>query len=52
MATKIVEESHYTVVWQVDDLKSSHIDPMVSNNFHKWLEKVYGDEKIGNGKAA
>jgi hypothetical protein len=35
--------SQHTVLFHVDDLKSSHTDPKVSNEFDKWLQKNYGE---------
>ena len=36
-----------TVTWHVNNLKSSHVDAAVNNEFHSWLEKTYRDTKIG-----
>ena len=36
-----------TITWHVDDLKSSHEDPEVNDEFHTWLNTKYGDEKLG-----
>ena len=34
-----------------DDLKSSHVDPMVNDKFIVWLEKMYApDPKVGKVK--
>jgi hypothetical protein len=46
VANRIVRERQQTVTWHVDDLKSSHIDPEVNNEFHKWLEDMYGDPSV------
>jgi hypothetical protein len=51
VANKIVSGKQLTVTWHVDDLKSSHIDPRVNDTCIKWLEKKYGDPKIGKVKA-
>ena len=34
--------SQHTVLFHVDDLKSSHIDPTVNDEFDAWLQKNYG----------
>ena len=34
-----------TVAWHVDDLKSSHVDPKVNDEFQKWLQAEYGQVK-------
>jgi hypothetical protein len=39
------------VTWHVDNLKSSHIDPKINNEFLKWLKKKYASDKIGEIKA-
>ena len=51
VANRVVNNKQHTVTWHVDDLKSSHIDPKVNDEFHKWLEAKYGDPKIGKVKA-
>ena len=48
----MVNGKKHTVAWHVDDLKSSHVDPKVNDNFHKWLEKTYGSDGIGNVEAS
>jgi hypothetical protein len=30
----------------VDDIKSSHVDPKVNDDFLLWLEKIYGNKDI------
>ena len=35
----------------MDDLKSSHVDTAVNEEFHSWLETKYGDDKIGAVKS-
>jgi hypothetical protein len=40
-----------TVTWHVDNLKSSHEDPEVNNEFCKWLEKTYGNPSVAKVKA-
>ena len=32
----------HTITWHVDDLKSSHVDPKVKDEFHKWLQSECG----------
>ena len=51
VANKIVNGKQHTVTFHVDDLKSSHVDSKVNDKFHEWLEKVYGDPKIGKVKS-
>jgi hypothetical protein len=40
-----VNGSQHTVIFHIDDLKSSHQDKQVNNEFLKWLNKVYGSHK-------
>jgi hypothetical protein len=46
VANRVVNGKQHTVTWHVDDLKSSHVDPKVNDEFLKWLDKIYGDPKI------
>ena len=46
VANRVVNGKQHTVTWHVDDLKSSHVDPKVNDDFLKWLDKIYGDPKI------
>ena len=51
VANRIVNGKQHTVTWHVDDLKSSHVDPKVNDEFFKWLEKTYGNPEIAPVKA-
>ena len=51
VANRIINGKQHTVVWHVDDLKSSHVDPTVNDEFHKWLEEKYGNDENGHVKA-
>ena len=48
VANKEVNSSQQTVVFHVDDLKSSHVDSKVNDDFEVWLNKKYGE----HGKVA
>jgi hypothetical protein len=50
VANRTVNGKQHTVTWYVDDLKSSHIDSKVNDDFLSWLEKTYGDRNIGKVK--
>ena len=39
---KMVHGSQFTILWHVDDVKSSHKDPQVNDSFIAWLDKEYG----------
>ena len=51
IANRIVNGKQHTIAWHVDDIKSSHVDPKVNDEFIAWVEKKYGDPKIGKVKA-
>jgi hypothetical protein len=51
VANRTINGKQHTLTWHVDDLKSSHVDSKVNNEFHKWLEKTYGDPKMAQVKA-
>jgi hypothetical protein len=41
VANRKVSGKQQTVTWHVDDLKSSHVDSRVNDNFAQWCEKTY-----------
>jgi len=48
-----IKSAQHTVAFHVNDLKSSHKDPKVNDDFEKWLEQTYGKQgkvKIKQGK--
>ena len=45
VANKMINGKQHTISWHVDDLKSSHVDPKVNDDFHKWLQREYGQVK-------
>ena len=46
VSNRMVNRKKHTVAWNVDDLKSSHVDTKVNDDFHKWLEKKFGSDDI------
>ena len=42
VANKMVEGSQLTICWHVDDVKSSHINPKVNDDFLAWVKKEFG----------
>jgi hypothetical protein len=48
VANKEVKGSQQTIIFHVDDLKSSHKDSSVNDEFEIWLNKLYGE----HGKVA
>jgi hypothetical protein len=51
VANHIVKVKQHTVSWHVDDLKSSHVDSKVNDQFLQWLENTYASDDIGHVKA-
>ena len=45
VANKIINGKQHTISWHVDDLKSSHVDSKVNDDFQLWLQKTYGQVK-------
>jgi hypothetical protein len=51
VANRIVNGKHHTVSWHVNDLKSSHVDNKVNDQFLQWLEKTFASDDSGHVKA-
>ena len=45
VANRIVNKAQQTIVFHVDNLKSSHIHKKVNDEFEKWLQRKYGGYK-------
>ena len=45
VANRMRKGSQHTILFHVDDLKSSHKNPKVNDEFAKWLNKKYGEHK-------
>ena len=53
VANKMVHGRQMTIMWHVDDVKSSHVDSRVNDSFKSWLKKEYGqmgEVKSSRGK--
>ena len=50
VANRIVDGKQQTITWHVDDIKVSHEDPRVNDEFHKWCEDKYGNKENGHVK--
>merc|ERR1719410_1029553 len=50
VANKIINKKQHTLTWHVDDIKASHIDPKVNDNFAEWAERIYGSDELGHVK--
>ena len=44
VANKTIDDSQYTVIWHVDDLKCSHKKSFVNTLFATWLGTIYGEK--------
>ena len=42
VVNKMVNSEQLTIFWHMDDLKSSHIDPKVSDKFYNGLKTHFG----------
>jgi hypothetical protein len=47
VANRKANGKQQTVTWHVDDLKSSHVDSRVNDDFAQWCEKTYGSDDLG-----
>ena len=50
VANCVVNGKQHTVTWHVNDIKSSHMDPKVNDEFHAWCEKMYRGDQTGHVK--
>ena len=48
VANKVINGKQHTITWHVDDIKASHVDSKVNDEFHAWCEKKYGNNDIGH----
>ena len=48
VANRMVHNNQQTLVWHVDDVKSSHVDSKVNDDFYNWSESMYGSEETGH----
>jgi hypothetical protein len=52
VANRTINGKQHTITWHVDDLKSSHVDPKVNDQFYDWLTQTYAkDQSVGQVKA-
>ena len=42
MTNKIVNRKQHTVSWNVNNLKFSHVNKNVNDNFMEWIKEKYG----------
>jgi hypothetical protein len=48
VANKTINSKQCTIVWHVDDLKVSHVDPKVVTTVLESLDAQYGQERVGD----
>ena len=48
---RIIDGKQHTITWHVDDVKSSHEDSKVNDEFLDWLKDKYANDNIGEVKA-
>ena len=51
VANRIVKGKQHTTTWHVDDVKSSHVDKEINDEFLHWLKAMYASDGIGEVKA-
>ena len=51
VANRIIKGKQHTITWHVDDVKSSHEDSKVNDEFLDWLKDKYANDNIGTVKA-
>ena len=49
-ANRTFNGKQHTVTWHVEDLKSSHVDSKVNNQFLEWLKNKHASDNIGEVK--
>jgi hypothetical protein len=50
VANRTTRGKQHTITWHVDNVKSSHVDYEVNNDFKVWCKKKYGNDDIGHVK--
>jgi hypothetical protein len=51
VANRVINGKQHTVTWHVDDLKSSHKESKVNDDFLHWLQQMYSNIKSSPVKA-
>jgi len=50
VANRLINGKQHTLAWHVDDIKSSHVDSRVNDEFGEWLKTKYASDNIGKLK--
>jgi hypothetical protein len=48
VANPMVNGKQQTLTWHVDDLKSSHVNPKVNDEFAEWCKNANGSDDLGH----
>jgi hypothetical protein len=48
VANRTVNGKQQHLTWHIDDLKSSHLNPKVNDEFTEWCENTYGSDDLGH----
>jgi len=51
ISNQIINGKQHTITWHVDDVKSSHEDSKMNDEFFDWLKDKYANDKIVEVKA-
>jgi hypothetical protein len=46
VTNQMIDGNQHTLTWHVDDVKSSHVDSRVNNEFYHWLQAMYVSDGI------
>jgi hypothetical protein len=46
----MIDSNQHTLTWHVDDVKSSHVDSRVNDEFYLWLQAMYASDGFGHVK--
>ena len=50
IANRMINSKQHTITWHVDNVKSSHVEKIVNDNFCDWLKNKCGSDGIGEVK--
>ena len=50
VANEMKSGKHQTVIWNIHDLKSIHVDPKLNEEFAEWCEDTDGSDYLGHVK--
>jgi hypothetical protein len=50
VANEMINGNQHTLTWHVDDVKSSHEESRVNDEFYHWLQAMYASDGTGQAK--